>query len=169
HLCRNLIIEIPRGILLAPAIELPVGSNELRSGSGIPFYENRAVVADPGVVRRNVMEDDVSFNSVFLKQASDVSFVGRVVDVDVYCFVWNEGAYDLGKCCLHVVQLFRPRFEVMGPREPRGLVPFPLRRHPETSCLQTRCLDHCRLHVWLVFRLCDLGWKSMSALTAHHR
>ncbi len=129
HFFRDRIVQIPRRVLFAPAVECPASRDQVAFAV---TDEDRTVIANPGVVGRDVEEADVTACACFVEHRFNVPLVLRVEDVDEDCLAGGEVAHRHRHHSLDFGQLIRPRLGVVRPRKPRRQMAFPFRRHPVT-------------------------------------
>ena len=126
----DLVVE--RGLeLAAPAVELPIGERELLRA--VVLHEDRAVVAAPDVVGGDVGQFDdgeVRLGGLELAFGFGAQPAGGV---DLHRLEAADRGGELRELRGDEVVVAGPERGVRRPREPRGGLGFPFRRHAETE------------------------------------
>ena len=129
-LAGDLVVE--RGLeLAAPAVEFPVGEREFLRP--VVLHEDRAVVAAPDVVGRDVGQFDdgeVGLRGLELAFGFGAQLAGGV---DLHRLEAADRGGELRELRGDEVVVPGPERGVRRPREPRGGLGFPFRRHAETE------------------------------------
>ncbi len=126
------VVQVPRPVLLAPRVEDPIQDFDLLLPALAVFrHEDGSVVAGPGVVRRELMEDDIVEDVVPLQHRPHLHLHLRVLHVDMDRLMDVERLDHLDPNRRYELHPARPGLRIVWPREPRRFMGFEFRGHAE--------------------------------------